>query len=312
MKRIIFVPQYPTHMRYQAWWFTKFPEEFRKGWFEVHVLGEKAAKHTIIKGVDTKGMFSPIEAAIKFEAEQIKEYMAMDLRDDDILFVADISFPGFFCGALYHKKPKKAFAYCHATSINKFDYFENVSDSKFSVETAHSRLFDEIFIGSNYHRNKLSWLNTKVVRLPFPPFRDISNLVSEKPIHIASASRPTKQKVDMELEKHFEVVRRTQEKDNNSWASYYKFLSMSKILLISAHEDTFGYQIVDAVMNNCVPLAPNRCSYPEILPSQYIYNDKADLIDKIEAVDVGILKVPSLICEGEMKMFYENIIHRMR
>ena len=74
-----------------------------------------------------------------FHGAQIKEYMAMDIKDDDIVFVADISFPGFFCGALYHKKPKKAFAYCHATSINKFDYFENVSDSKFLVETAHSR-----------------------------------------------------------------------------------------------------------------------------------------------------------------------------
>jgi hypothetical protein len=298
-------------MRYQEWWFSKLPQELRKGWYEVHVLGGKAAKYNF-KGVDTKGMFSPIEAAIRFEAEQIKEYMAMDLRDDDILFVADISFPGFFCGALYHKKPKKAFAYCHATSINKFDYFEDVNDSKFLVETSHSRLFDEIFIGSNYHQNKLKWVNTKVVRLPFPPFIDISNLVSEKTIHIASASRPTKQKVDMELEKSFDIVRRTEDKDSNTWKNYYKFLSMSKILLISAQEDTFGYQIVDAVMNNCIPLVPNRCAYPEILPSQYIYNDKADLIDKIEAVDRGILKVPSLICEGEMKMFYENIIHRMR
>jgi len=309
-KRIIFVPQYPTPMRYQEWWYSKFPLEFRNAGFEVYILGEKAAKYNI-KGVETKGMFSPIEAAIRFESEQIKEYMAMDLKVDDILFVADISFPGFFCNVLYHKKPKKSFAYCHATSINKFDYFESVSDSKFLVETAHSRMFDEIFIGSNYHQKKLKWANTVVVRLPFPPFKDISNLVSEKTIGIASASRPTRQKVDAELEKGIDIVRRTRDKEKNTWENYYKFLSMSKILLISAHEDTFGYQIVDAVMNNCIPLAPNRCAYPEILPRQYIYNDKEDLIDKIEAVDRGRLRVPSLICEGEMKMFYENIIHRM-
>jgi hypothetical protein len=310
MKRIIYVPQYPTPMRYQEWWYTKLPQEFIKAGFEIYVLGGKAAKYNI-KGVDTKGMFSPINAAIRFEAEQIKEYMSMDIKDNDILFVADISFSGLFCNVLYHKKPKKAFAYCHATSINKYDYFEDVKDSKFMVETAHSRLFDDIFIGSYYHQRKLKWPNTIVVRLPFPPFRDISNLVSDKTIHIASASRPTKQKVDVELEKSFDVVRRTPDEDRNTWESYYKFLSMSKILLISAHEDTFGYQIVDAVMNRCIPLAPNRCAYPEILPRQYIYNDKADLIEKIEAVDRGRLRVPSLICEGEMKMFYENIIHRM-
>jgi len=310
MKRIIFVPQYPTPMRYQEWWFSKFPQEFRKAGFEVHVLGERAAKYNI-RGVDTKGMFSPIEAAIKFECEQIKEYMTMDVRVDDVLFVADISFPGFFCNVLYHKKPQKAFAFCHATSINRFDYFVNVSDSKFLVETAHSRLFDDVFVGSNYHQRKLKWENTVVVRLPFPPFKEICNLVPEKCFHIISASRPTKQKVDFEIEKFFDVVRREGIEESDSWEKYYSFLSAGKILLISAFEDTFGYQIVDAIMNSCIPLAPNRCAYPEILPRQYIYSDREDLINKIEAVDRGRLKVPALVCEGEMKMFYENIIHRM-
>lgn len=311
MKRIIFVPQYPTPLRYQEWFYTEFPKQFRKAGYDVHILGNKSLKN-IQGGLGTPDMFSPIDAAIKFETEQIKEYMDMNIRVDDILFVADLSFPGFFTNVLYHKKPNKAYAYCHATSANILDYFENMRHSKFLVETAHSRLFDQVFVGSYYHQRKLKWANTNVVRLPFPPFKKYANLIQSKSIEIASASRPTKQKVNVELEKNFKVIRRDSiEGLKDTWKDYYNFLSMSRILLISAHEDTFGYQIVDAVLNDCVPLAPDRCAYPEILPSQYIYRDLEDLDRKIVMVKSGKLKTPSLICEGEMKMFYENIIHRM-
>jgi hypothetical protein len=311
VKRIIFVPQYPTPMRYSSWWYTEFPKEFRKAGYEVHVLGEKAAKYNP-QGVETKGMFSPITAAINFEFEQMKEYMSMDVRVDDIVFLADLSFPGFFTNILHHKKPGKAYAYCHATSLNKFDYFKDSTGSKHMVEMGQSRMFDTVFVGSWYHARKINWTNVNVIRLPFPPLKRYCNLVPEKSIEIASASRPTRQKVDLEIEKHFKVTRRDQIKGlEDTWEGYYSFLSMSKVLLISAHEDTFGYQIVDAVMNNCVPLAPDRCAYPEILPPQYIYNSPENLAMKIENVKRGKLKTPTLICEGEMKMFYENIIYRM-
>lgn len=313
MKRIIFVPQYPTPLRYQEWWYTEFPKQFREAGYEVHVLGDKSLKN-IQGGLESPGMFSSIDAAIEFETEQIKEYMEIDVKVDDILFVADISFPGFFPSVLFHKRPKKAFAYCHATSINRLDYFEEVKDGKYMCEMGYGRMFDEIFVGSNYHFMKLQWGNINVPRLPFPPeeIKRYSNLIPEKSIEIASASRPTKQKVDLEIEKHFKVIRRNQIKGlKDTWEDYYNFLSMSRILLISAHEDTFGYQLVDAILNNCVPLAPARCSYPEILPQQYIYGGVDDLKERIRMVKQGKLKTPSLICEGEMKMFYDNIINRM-
>jgi hypothetical protein len=312
VKRIIWVPQYPTPMRYQEWWFNEFKEQFEKAGLTVYTLGRKFLQQTKKHTRSAAAMFSPIEAAIEFETEQIKEYMNMDIRVDDILFVADISFPGFFSNVLHHKRPNKCFAYCHATSLNAYDYFEPVRDSKYGVETGQAKLYDEIFIGSHYHRRKLQWPKTNVVRLPFPPFEKYSNLDQNKSILIASAARPTKQKVDLDIERNFHVVRREQVKGlPDTWEGYYTFLSMSKILLVTAHEETFGYQIVDAVMNNCVPLAPNRCSYPELLPGQYIYNDLEDLKHKIRLVEAGKLTTPKLLCEKEMKLFYQNIIQRM-
>jgi len=310
--RILFVPQYPTVNRYQEWWFEKFPEEFRNAGFEVKVIGEKYAKN-IQKICGNDGVFfSPVKNSIDFELHQIQSYHDLVLREDDILFLADLSFPGFFVNVLYHKKPKKCFAFCHATSKNLFDYFSEHRYSKFPVESGQALLFKKIFVGSNYHEEKLQWPNTQVTYLPYPPMRGYKK---EKIYDIVSASRVTTQKVNSQLEEKVEkrfskIVR----KNHETWESYYSFLSQSKILLISAREETFGYQVVDAVLNKCIPLAPNKFSYPELLPPECLYDTEEELFDKIEyLLNLEVLPpVPELLCDQEMKEFYSNIIKTMR
>ncbi len=44
--RIIFVPQFPSDLRYQEWWFTEFPKQFRARGFEVVTL-----KITVMKTI---------------------------------------------------------------------------------------------------------------------------------------------------------------------------------------------------------------------------------------------------------------------
>jgi hypothetical protein len=308
--RIIFVPQYPTAMRYQEWWFWKLPKEFKKAGFDVHVLGQNAV--TYMKAANG-GMFSPVESAIDLETAQIKEYAGLTLRDDDILFLADLSFPGLFANVLFHKRPKRCFAYCHATSMNILDYFEKDRSTKFPIETAQSKLFDRVFIGSKYHQNKLTWRNTLVTRLPYPPLESYNE---EKEFFIVSASRPTPQKVDIVFEKELEMVYRFPivRQDSRSWKEYYKFLSKSKVLLITSWEDTFGYQIVDAVLNHCIPIAPNRCAYPELLPPECLYDSEKELVNKLKYLS-GLEVTPAppeILCHQEMKDFYKNIIDEIK
>ena len=134
--RIIFVPQFPTKMRYQEWWFWKFPEEFEKAGYEVVRLGNENSRGFCPNygyKIGSKN-FSPIKSSIAFEMNQIQEYMDLKLRDDDILFLADLSFPGMFANVLHHKRPMGVYAFCHATSLNDFDYFQKVRHSKFQVE----------------------------------------------------------------------------------------------------------------------------------------------------------------------------------
>ena len=304
------MPQYPTPNRYQEWWFWKFPEEFRKAGHEVVVLGEKYIEK-IAPSRGKSADFSPINLAIKFETEQINEYCDMTLYPIDVLFLADLSFPGLFSNILYHYRPRKMYAFCHATSANKFDYFEDISFSKFYVESSHATLFDKIFVGSEYHARKLLWSNVVVTSLPDPTH--LKQFKNETKINqIISASRPGKQKVDSKLEEEVEtifgpIIR----KDTRSAKEYYKFLGQSEVLLITSHEDTFGYQIVDAINNNCIPIARNDLSYPELLAREYLYDSKEELFDLLDRALWGSLPIPKLKCKKQMNDFYKTIIEEM-
>lgn len=309
--RIIFVPQYPTPLRYQEWWYREFQNQFKNEFDEVIVLGSTYGDEY---AKSAPSQFSPANEATFWETCQIREYMDLQLYNDDIMFVPEISFPGFFMNVLYHKRPKKVFAFCHATSKNEFDYFEGTRFSKYMVERAHAKLCEKVFLGSYYHKEKLDWENSIVTYLPFPPFK--SETFVDKTIDICSAARPSIQKVDFELESRVQFYFNTEikrpKKGILSWNDYFRFLTKSKVMLVTSREETFGYQIVDAVMNNCIPIAPQRLSYPELLPAEYLYQDEKQLIQLIGRALDGELEVPKLKCETDMKNFYSNIISIMK
>ena len=308
--RLIFVPQFPSEMRYQEWWVWKFDQQFREADLNPLMLGR--SKIESMKARSNPEMFSPIDLAIELECEQIKEYMELEIQPDDILFLADLSFPGFFSNVLFHKRPKKAFAYCHATSLNRFDYFEKVRPYKFPTEYAHAKMFDKVFVATNYHAKKIKFPNSEVISLPFPPL--VPAPILEKKYDIISVARTTPQKIDYELEyKVIQNFRHINRPISNTWKEYFENLSKSKILLITAHEDTFGYQIVDAIMNSCIPIARNDFAYPELLSAEYLYENETELIEKISYFLTGdnYKKVPKLLCENKMNDFYKNLIEEM-
>ena len=334
MSRLIFVPQYPAKMRYQEWWLSEFSKNFWQHYDNVIVLGIRT--HFGIKDPFSSkiydenswndalksdaNMFSPIDAAIKFEMEQIQEYMDLDLQLDDTLFMADLSFPGFFANVLHHRRPRKCYAYCHATSLNVGDYFENVRRSKWLVECGQSSIFDKVFVGSKYHYNKLTELglmvsfNGRKLEVIGLPNNKLKTFKEEKKHNIISVARPSYQKVNQEVEEKIEkkfgkIVR----KECNTWEEYYKFVSSGRILLITSREDTFNYTILDAINNNTIVLAPNRIVFPEILDKEYLYNDISDLNDKIYHYLLSSeYVIPEIKCRSLVDNFFENLIKRMK
>lgn len=313
--KILYQPQFPVHMRYQWWHYLYLERVFDKHFHSENVitLGKDFISDELNSDATKydKQNFSPINRAIELENIQSIEYMQYMQNiplSGDILYCSDLSFPGFFSNVLYHKRPMRSFAYCHATSINKFDYFENVSHSKWLCEMGHSKMFDKIFVGSKYHADKLGWKNVEVVGLPKPPF---CTYKEEKIYDVISVARPCVQKVSSIVEDRINAKWPIIRKQNETWGDYYKFLSQAKILLISAKEDTFNYSILEAVMNNTIVLAPYRCSYPELLPREYIWENVFDLQEKIEYYLDHYKEVPKLLNEELVDNFYENVINIM-
>jgi hypothetical protein len=293
-------------MRYQSWFFSEFPRELRKRFGKVVVIGEKYVAANAVEGHDST-MFSPVCQAIEFETHQINEYLSLDVRDDNILLLLDLSFPGLFPGVLYHKRPRHCFAYCHATSLNSGDYFEKDRPSKYCAEYGHSQLFSKVFVGSQYHKQKLEWSNIEVIGLPLPPFETYSS--EEKIYDLVSVARPCEQKVTKEIENEVErKFGKIERRQFDSWDQYYRFLGQSKVLLISSKEDTFNYSILDAVLNGCIPVARNKLCFPELLPANYLYSCADDLVESILPHCLNRrLKVPRLLNMGMVTSFYKNL-----
>jgi len=316
MRRLIFVPQFPANMRYQSWWFHTLPSMFKKYFDHVVILGSKYVEDEVDNVGYSNEMFSPIHKAIDFETYQMNEYMELTITPNDTLFLADISFPGLFANILYHKPCKKTYAFCHATSVNKYDYFSDVKDSKKRMEILHASMFKTVFFGSQYSLDKVGWKNGKVVYLPEPPSNLIYNTNEEKrDIDIISVCRPTPQKVTLRTERYVEkhLGIRVQRQHVSNWKEYSKLLSRSKILLITTKEDTFNYTILDAIRCGCIPIVPDKLCFPEILPSYWRYRNDEDLVMQLrQMLKDNHLITPRVICQDKIVSFYDTICKIMK
>lgn len=309
-QKIIYVPQLPINMRYQEWHLQSYLKEFNNK-FTTETLGLNYISN-IDKIKPDEKLFSSYKNSINLELEQIKEINSIDINSKDVLFLSDISYPGFFTNILYHKNIR-SFCYCHATSLNNYDIFSDNAPSKSLVERGHSKLFEKVFVGSNYHANRLlnfKWTNVEVIGLPVPPFETYRE---DKIFDVVSVARETPQKIDYALEDFLQKdgieIKR---KEHKTWEEYYRFLSQSKILLITSNEDTFNYSVMEAILNNTVVLAPNRCSFPELLDEDYIYNDYNELKEKILYYLLHYNKVPKLKNMDLCKNFFDNLFSYMK
>ena len=316
MARMIYIPQYPSSLRYSEWHFNEFEKEFKKHFDEVVVLGKSyIEKMNEPFSIKYGHHFSPVNYSITFEQIQIEEYLNLKLRDDDILYLNDISFPGLFASVLYHKKPKYCYAYCHGTSQNNYDYFSNNRKSKWNVETGHSQLFDIVFLATNYHAEKLGWDNTLIVALPKAPDKYIANQFPlKRDTLILSTNRPTIQKytkkIEDRVEKKYGKIKRIQ---CSSWGDYSLELSSSIMMLSTTKEETFGYTILDAITCGCIPLAPNNLCFPELLPREYLYDDYNELTHKIDLIMNREIECPKqLLNNDDIVNFYNHICGSMK
>jgi glycosyltransferase involved in cell wall biosynthesis len=65
---------------------------------------------------------------------------------------------------------------------------------------------------------------------------------------------------------------------------YEKWLRRGAIVISTAMQENFGMSVIEAIIMGCIPLLPDRLSYPEILPKEFhehfLYKNIDDLIEK--------------------------------
>lgn len=83
-----------------------------------------------------------------------------------------------------------------------------------------------------------------------------------------------------------------------SEAEYARLLWQADIVLSTAIHEFFGVSIVEAIYCGCLPVLPNRLSYPELLPAEAhercLYRDFDELLERLRAALADPVAPPAL------------------
>lgn len=266
------------------------------------------------------GQFLDTNKTIVFKARQI-EYIAKmfyerKVKDGDVFLVADIFFPGIesikymaeLQDILVH-----IFGFNHAGRSDENDFVKKLSAWADSSEAGYLQCCDAIFVGSNYHGRNIKkyfkynntyttgiiW-NLNFVQDVYKPYfnkqkepfviwphrlceeKGINELrqyaeITNKKIIITSSSKQDPGKIN--LPNNVSYV------GGLTKAQYYEHLSTAEFYLSTAHQETFGYTLLEAIFYRCKIAVPNRASYPEMVPrcARYDSIDEVDYIFEKEA-----------------------------
>lgn len=64
---------------------------------------------------------------------------------------------------------------------------------------------------------------------------------------------------------------------------YANLLTRGNIVVSTAKHEFYGISVIEAVRAGCYPLLPDRLSYPELFPAEYLYG-KGDLLNKLKLI----------------------------
>ena len=88
---------------------------------------------------------------------------------------------------------------------------------------------------------------------------------------------------------------------------YAEWLWLADIIPITSNHDFFCASLFESMYCNCYPILPNRLVFPEHIPDQFhkefIYNNKKELIDKLEFAILNIEQIRKRNVNRLVKMY---------
>jgi len=297
--RIWIIPIEPLEERYSAQWYRWFDED--ENWKDALFINGKSLTDKI-----ECGSFLDVYSTNHYKASQVME-IAKYLRDGlikegDVLFFHDLWFPleQIFYMLDGASIDVKVAGFLHAGSYDKNDflYRKGMSSWALHMERGWLKRVDHVFVFSLFHERLVQQelgplCNLEVVPFPYR-WSDLDQYKSEtKDIQVVFPHRldPEKSPQVIELLRNKGIEVTVTKEICESKSDYWRILGRSQYAISWAKQETFGIAMAEAAYLGCMPLVPNRLSYPELFSKNCVFGSIDSMIKTIQERKI----VP---CEG--------------
>lgn len=264
--------------RYTEQWSRWFPEAYKElGLDFINIEGEQ-----LVDSVET-GAVLDVYGTHYYKFTQLQKIMKMlrngEIGDNDILFFHDLWFPGIEALQYIRNMTGKRFkiwGILHAGTWDEHDFtfLNGMRNWGKHIEKGWLNFFDRVFLGSEFHKELISIYNDRnfsaelvVTGLPF----DCDEVDRTKPKEkiVVFPHRLDKEKnpdtfdwIAKQLKDRYPEWQFIKSKDVcKTKEEYFQLLGRSAIAVSFAEQETFGYAMLEAMANGCVPIVPNKLSY---------------------------------------------------
>lgn len=291
--KIFYIPIEPYETRYTADWIQQFENEFDSNGVQYEtILGD-----TFSNKVTTGGVLDACGTHVyKFTQLQklITKLNAHEVNDGDVIFFADLWFPGIESLFYIRNMIGVKFKICgifHAGTYDNYDFTcrNNMRNWGKWLEASWFSEIDKIFVATNFHKQLLLKGSIIIPRLadkifvtglPFYGKELRDRYITKKENIIVFPHRLDEEKhpelFDLFVDKltqnrfDFKAIRTIEE--TNSREEYFSILGKSKIMLSFADQETFGYSTLESMALDNIVIVPNKLSYKETVPNSYRYD----------------------------------------
>lgn len=302
MKKVWMLPIESGLGRYSEQWLTMFTNKlYQNGIPQYTIFGNQ------LKNGIENGEFLDVINTNYYKSTQLAKLIELisdgSVKDGDWILVHDGWFPGleslFYIRDGMGKKFKIAIC-LHAGTWDPFDFLTKRGMGLWAcgVEETWMRGVDKIFVATEFHKDILqnnrdfdiskvhvTYFPLSVVETNFRSWEEKEKIVVfphrlalEKQPHvfgIMAAELGNKYaKLGWQFIKSKDVCQTKHE--------YYDLLSKSRIAVSCALQETWGIAQQESVLSGCLPVVPDRLSYPEIYPKCFRYERDEDCLDMIE------------------------------
>ena len=314
--RIFYVPIEHYEERYTEQWYRWWRAEFESLGIEYTYVDGKSLTNEIEVGsvLDAYG-------TNYYKASQLQNLILMIqsgiIKDDDVIFFADIWFPGIeslqYIRNVAGKKFKIA-GILHAGTWDKNDFTTRTGMREWAkhIENGWLSFVDKVFVATEYHKQliikKTKWAipgRIIVTGLPFD-MDEVANTIDKKisppkenivvfPHRLDDEKRPwlfDRLAYDLRKTEWQFIKSKTTTKTK---LEYYQLLSRAKIAVSFAEQETFGYAMLEALTFNCIPVVPNKLSYKEMICYKY----KADSYIQTRDMVASLIKNDTVFDEND-------------